>query len=404
MGGRSDTIAQAGLKRRLEIQKAKDEAKSKTLGAKSKTGFPALLKRKFGNTVRGWRLGLDVDGSGKLSYMEFCTACRALGYEGSIKRLWTELDEDGTGWVSLDELDPNAAQELGEFRGLLEERYGTVEAAWRQGLDTDRSGSLNLREFKAACRDLGFSGDAKRVFQYLDLDICGVGSITMDELEWLGLPHVEVTENQRLTLEQEAAERKAKTVGAKSLDGFRAVLKRKFGNVIRGWRLAMDQDGNGRLSYMEFCTAVRELGYEGAIKKLWHELDADGTGWISLDELAPRAAEELHLFRVLLEKKYGNIENAWKRGLDLDGSGGMTIMEFEEACHRIGFRGNARRVFSYLDLDIHGTGRVTIDELEWLGLPHGDELPNTSSVTPTKTGGAPQWQRSDPFCGWHQWL
>lgn len=393
-----------GIARRREIREAAEKAKANTLGAKSKDGFHALLKRKYGNTVRGWRLGLDTDGSGKLSYMEFCTACRAMGYEGAIKKLWTELDEDSTGWVSLDEMDSHAAQELGEFRGLLEERFKTVEAAWREGLDTDGSGVLTFTEFKEACRSLGFTGSAKRVFQYLDLDVWGTGQITMDEIDFLGLPHEEEKEDRRQQLERERTMQKAKTMGAKCVNGFKTLLKRKFGNVVRGWRLGLDNDGNGRLSYMEFCTAVRGLGYEGAIKALWHSLDTDKTGWVSLDELVPGAARELRIFRGLLEKKYSDIETAWRRGLDLDGSGGMRLDEFEEACSRIGYTGDARRLFQYLDVDIHGTGRITIDELEWLGLPHSAEVPNTNSTTPTKTGGPPQWARSDPFVGWHEWL
>merc|ERR1719487_426894 len=112
-----------------------------------------------------------------------------MGYEGAIKKLWTELDEDSTGWISLDEMDSHAAQELGEFRGLLEERFKTVETAWREGLDTDGSGVLTFTEFKEACRSLGFTGSAKRVLQYLDLDVWGTGQITIDEIDFLGLPH-----------------------------------------------------------------------------------------------------------------------------------------------------------------------------------------------------------------------
>merc|ERR1719498_1870960 len=67
---------------RLQMEAIEQAKAANRLGARSINGFHRLLKRKYGNPVRGWRLGLDVDGSGKLSYMEFCTAVRGMGYEG----------------------------------------------------------------------------------------------------------------------------------------------------------------------------------------------------------------------------------------------------------------------------------------------------------------------------------
>lgn len=172
--------------------------------------------------------------------MEFCTAVRGMGYEGAIKKLWQELDEDQTGWVSLDEIAPQAAEELGEFKEMLETKFGTIERAWNEGLDIDRSGGLTTEEFGDVCKGLGYHGNARRLFQYLDLDVHGTGRITKDELEWLGLPHDPNIVNRRLELEKERLAAKAKTLGAKSLDGFKKLLRRRYGNVVRGWRLGRD--------------------------------------------------------------------------------------------------------------------------------------------------------------------
>ena len=32
---------------------------------------------RYGNLLRAWKLGLDTDGSGKISFVEFCSAARA---------------------------------------------------------------------------------------------------------------------------------------------------------------------------------------------------------------------------------------------------------------------------------------------------------------------------------------
>lgn len=41
--------------------------------------FKDALVSKFGTLSRAWRLGLDVDGSGKMDMREFCEALRRLG-------------------------------------------------------------------------------------------------------------------------------------------------------------------------------------------------------------------------------------------------------------------------------------------------------------------------------------
>merc|ERR1719197_1571626 len=52
-----------------------------------------------------------------------------------------------------------------------------------------------------------------------------------------------------------------KGMGANTLDGFRHLLKVRFGTVVRGWNQGLDTDHNGRLSFHEFVTACRSLGY-----------------------------------------------------------------------------------------------------------------------------------------------
>merc|ERR1719265_1717122 len=46
-------------------------------------------------------------------------------------------------------------------------------------------------------------------------------------------------------------------MGVKTLDEFRQQLKVKFGSLVTAWRQGLDADGNGRISFGEFCMALR---------------------------------------------------------------------------------------------------------------------------------------------------
>lgn len=49
---------------------------------------------------------------------------------------------------------------LVEFKTWANEEFGGVRSAFK-ALDSDTSGSLNYKEFKAACRNYGFTGDCR---------------------------------------------------------------------------------------------------------------------------------------------------------------------------------------------------------------------------------------------------
>merc|ERR1719456_1208615 len=112
-------------------------------GASNKADFLRVLKQRYGNLHRAWRQALDLDANGRLSFVEFCQAVRAIGYVGNLRKLWDELDADHSGTISLEEICPDADKEINEFRRILSEKYGNTIKAWKHGLDVQRQGRVH---------------------------------------------------------------------------------------------------------------------------------------------------------------------------------------------------------------------------------------------------------------------
>ena len=57
------------------------------------TWTASIFLQKYGVVEAGWSK-LDLTTDGKLSYVEFATALRAIGVKGDIKGIWREMDQD----------------------------------------------------------------------------------------------------------------------------------------------------------------------------------------------------------------------------------------------------------------------------------------------------------------------
>lgn len=89
---------------------------------------------------------------------------------------------------------------------MLEEAPNDLHLRYEQ-LDPDHNGRVHLMEFCIAARDVGFKGDAKKLFRQM-ADAGGhSGYITLKELDPTGeaLAEYEATEQERLRLSEKAA-------------------------------------------------------------------------------------------------------------------------------------------------------------------------------------------------------
>lgn len=170
-----------GRAHRLRNQEERRATLKADIGPKSREAFIALLRRRFGSIPRAWRVHFDPGCNGKLNKAAFFEAARKVGYMDSLSTLWNELDQDKSGFISMDELDLEAHRLLSTFKGALLGRFGSMAAAWL-AMDADKTGRLELREVEDVCELLGIGRDRGRaIFSWYDFD--NSGFITADELD-----------------------------------------------------------------------------------------------------------------------------------------------------------------------------------------------------------------------------
>eukprot|EP00746_Dinoflagellata_sp_MGD_P163945 gnl/MRDRNA2_/MRDRNA2_92278_c0_seq1.p1 gnl/MRDRNA2_/MRDRNA2_92278_c0~~gnl/MRDRNA2_/MRDRNA2_92278_c0_seq1.p1 ORF type:complete len:1217 (-),score=374.01 gnl/MRDRNA2_/MRDRNA2_92278_c0_seq1:38-3688(-) len=397
----------------------------------------AALARRWGSLLAAWRLGLDVDGNGRITFFEWGRAMREAGFQGSAKVTFQLFCKDGCEFIKLDDIDPESAQKLHEqeeaarkeierqehklqklnekstgvdmidkmdrsFKTLKRkwvELHGDLWTVWKNMLDQG-DGRTTRERFCAAARTVGFPGDLRVVFNEVDVSQNGVISAAEFD-EGVGIRFLEEKkkreENHKQMVEEKKKQLKEQEV-LMTIEELKLLLCRKYGSLEKGWRNCLDPGNNGRVSLGEFCTAVRKVGFKGHLKEAFIELDQNGNGFITINELDAEAANAFRLHeaerRKSLEererkeeesaamkeqnsvkkrmvtlgqlerawaKKYGSLAKAWQETLDVHGRGKITIAEFTKAAKQIGFDGNIKETFKALDAN--GGGTVSLEEM-----------------------------------------
>jgi len=171
------------LERTPQLPIVKVENKS---AAPNKEQFKTLLLNVYGNFVRAWREGLDRDHNGLLDWQEFMRACKDVGFAGSLKQLWVELEPDENGVVTLAQIDRTTANLLEEITACALRRYGTWDLAWRAVFDPRGEDRVNINTFLKGCAALGFTGDARYLFDLLDMDRAKF--LSFEPTKWMANP------------------------------------------------------------------------------------------------------------------------------------------------------------------------------------------------------------------------
>eukprot|EP00438_Fugacium_kawagutii_P028219 Skav200388 [mRNA] locus=scaffold2518:469066:471100:- [translate_table: standard] len=126
------------------------------------------LVSKFGTLSRAWRLGLDVDGSGKMDMREFCEVSRGSPAPSDAKPGQVDCCHMAS-TISFDELDRKAAASLEKFRVMSLMHHESIHSMWKAlkcpqskvkaVMDKDRSNHVGLPLFLEGCKALGYEDE-----------------------------------------------------------------------------------------------------------------------------------------------------------------------------------------------------------------------------------------------------
>lgn len=148
----------------------------------AKQQFKDLCLFRCKSFLKAWRHLLDRDSTNRCNWWEFQSACKKLAFPGDVSGAWRALDEDLSGYITLNELDPEASRTLLEFRRWALHEFGSVKSAF-QVFDIDGSGELSFREFRRACRIYGYEGSTRELF--FAFDTSNEGSLSLNEVSFL---------------------------------------------------------------------------------------------------------------------------------------------------------------------------------------------------------------------------
>jgi len=147
------------------------------------------------------------------------------------------------------------------------------------------------------------------------------------------------TEERRASFEDRIrpGRRSSKRAAPREADQFLNLLRDKGnGSITVAWRRFFDSDGDGQLSFSEFCSAVVTFDHKGDVLKLWKDLAGSTASTLTLEVVDPEGFGMLQFFESWCTRSYGGPAEAFQK-IDDDGSDSLTSQEFADGLEHLGF-------------------------------------------------------------------
>lgn len=153
------------------------------------------------------------------------------------------------------------------------------------------------------------------------------------------------------------------------LDDLRAVLVRKYGNLMRSWRLLFDPELRGRCSHTWYMKCCREVGFHGDLKLSWAELTGgDVHRTATIKDLDPEGDMMMFQFHDALAKFHGTPRDGWFAILRSHGAfGKMSPQAFDVVCSDMKFPKRYSKVLFDM-LDLNQDKNLSLDEWDFMEL------------------------------------
>lgn len=272
--------------------------------------FQDWCESKYGQMITLWRK-LDKDGNMTLSKAEFLKGLKELNFPGKPSLLWSILDSDTTGLITITEFVPVAALQLAKFKHWADERFGSVQKAFHH-FDSDRNGKMTMQEFIRGCNGQDFPADLKGSIQALfdvmdDSRSMGKALITAEEISFLDAWKCP----DYLWARPDDAAKKA------FLD---ALMERHGMNYIIAWRKCLDKDSTMRVNFPEFTRTCKLLAKHGlkeampasGIPALFCAFDSCRRGWFTLRDWHEQSWNLLAIFRRWAHSEFFKVSECFR--------------------------------------------------------------------------------------------
>ena len=133
-------------------------------------------------------------------------------------------------------------------------------------------------------------------------------------------------------------------------------MSKKYGNLVRAWRMLMDPEGKMYVCKNQLLKVCTKIDFKADRKALWRVLSAENPTATTIDMLDPAGAEMLANFQLWFKSRYGD-HTGFLKAADPKGTRQVHHAHFKKFLKENGMDMTNReysRLFNFLDLQGKG--------------------------------------------------
>eukprot|EP00931_Biecheleriopsis_adriatica_P088126 TRINITY_DN62504_c0_g1_i1.p1 TRINITY_DN62504_c0_g1~~TRINITY_DN62504_c0_g1_i1.p1 ORF type:complete len:821 (+),score=171.49 TRINITY_DN62504_c0_g1_i1:41-2464(+) len=331
-------------------QKLKWEQKQRKLNDRSACELKSFMRFHHGTMIRAWRKALNVEGKNRVLRQEVLQYCCMMNFPGNARAAFAGLDSSDQGFLTIEDMDRYAADDLATFRKQLGSCFGSLELALvalkSRGSTAKHRTNISFDAFRSFILDAMQLRDG-------DPRQAGHGVIPIravfDALDYSGLGLLHLPSDLHFLADQDFLPWAGAMPDPEATKLFFQELIRRHGNYISAWLHLLDRDSSNEVTWTEFVESCKEIGFHENVAGVWRQLDENFSGYLSLSEIDTESHATLCSFKTWAHANCGSVLAAFEV-LDRDSSGDMNCQEFRKSSKFFGWAGDAGALFNALAL------------------------------------------------------